>query len=314
MRVVFMGTPAFAATVLEHILDSQHEVAGVFTRPDAVRSRGKKLVASEVKACAVAHGVPVFEYSSLRSDEAFDALSDFDPDVVCVAAYGAILPKRVLDLPRFGCLNVHGSLLPRWRGAAPVERAILAGDEATGIGIMRMEEGLDTGATAKVCTVQTAGMSASQLSGELARVGGAALVETLDALGEGRALTWVEQPAEGITYAEKLSKHELDVDPSLDSLTVERRVLASSEGHACRCVIAGKSVTLERVECIEGEAPSVGPGKAVFSSKRLFIGCSDGVVEVFSLKPDGKKSMDALSFASGIQGIKQGNIDWRGIE
>lgn len=252
MRILYMGTPEFAAQVLEGLLNSTHEVVGVVTRPDAIRGRGKKKVASPVKALAQTHAVPVLEYATLKSDEAFKEICSFKPDVICVAAYGAILPKRVLDLPRFGCLNVHGSILPRWRGAAPVERAILAGDSETGIGIMRMEEGLDTGATAAVVKVPMDTKNAATLSLELAHVGAQALVQVLDRMESDEHIAWVEQPKEGITYAEKIEKGELDIAPDLSTLEVFRRVQASSTNHSARCIIADKSVTvLAAVPCSE---------------------------------------------------------------
>lgn len=313
MRVVFMGTPAFAASVLRDLAASRHEVVGVVTRPDAVRGRGKRLVASPVKEAALELGVPVVERSSLRSDEAFDELAAFAPDVVCVAAYGAILPERVLVLPRFGCLNVHASLLPRWRGAAPIERAILAGDVLTGVGVMRMEAGLDTGDTTAARTVEVAEKTAAELTCELARVGGAALVEVLDSLDEGREVVWTPQPEEGVTYAEKLMKGELDVSPALSCTEAARRVRASGESHASRCVVAGRRVTLlaarpARKACV---VPS---GAVRFVGKRLFLGCADGALEAIEVKPDGKKPMAAAAFAAGVQGIKNNTIEWQGID
>ena len=264
MRIVFMGTPAFAADILQGLIESHHEVVGCFTRPDAVRGRGKKLVYSPVKGRAVQAGIPVYEFSSMKSDEAFGALASLRPDAVCVAAYGAILPKRVLELPRFGCLNVHGSLLPRWRGAAPIERAILAGDELTGIGIMQMEEGLDTGDVAEERSISVFGKSSDQLYSELAVLGGEALVKVLD---------------------------------------------------ACRCVIAGKSLSvLEAHPVLADDCPaSVSRGEVAFAAKRLFLGCNDSILEVVTVKPEGKKPMEAKAFAAGIQGIKQGGIEWQEI-
>lgn len=311
MRVVFMGTPAFAADVFDSLIASSHDVVAVFTRPDAVRSRGKKLVASPVKERALAAGIEVHEWASLKSDEAYAALEALSPDVVCVAAYGAILPKRVLDLPRFGCLNVHGSLLPRWRGAAPIERAILAGDDRTGIGIMKMETGLDTGDTCETRVVDIADKSADELTVELAKVGGEALVCALDKLDSDAGLDWTPQPEEGVTYAEKIAKGELDVHPALDVVTCLRRVRASGESHACRTSIAGKSLTLLSVcAAVDMTMPS---GSVTFERKRLFLGCADGVLEVLEVKPDGKKPMEAKAFAAGIQGIKQGSIEWQGL-
>ncbi len=316
MRVVFMGTPRFAALVLKALLDSNHEVVGCFTRPDAVRGRGKKLVASPVKEVAVAAQVPVFEFSSLRSDEAFDALSGLAPDVVCVAAYGAILPLRVLELPLYGCLNVHGSLLPRWRGAAPVERAILAGDEFTGVGIMRMEEGLDTGAICHERKVAIADFNAEELTLKLADAGGQELVEALDELESTGSLSWVEQPSVGVAYADKVGKGELDISPSMSAVEALRHVRASSESHPCRCSISGKGIAVQGASLADqvSECP-LDAGHVSFRAKRLYLGLRDPeqVLELTLVKPDGKKSMEAKAFAAGIQGIKQGGVEWQEI-
>ncbi len=314
MRVVFMGTPQFAAQVLQALLASKHQVLGCFTRPDAVRGRGKKLVASPVKEVAVAAQVPVFGFSSLRSDEAYQALSSLDPDVVCVAAYGAILPLRVLELPRFGCLNVHGSLLPRWRGAAPIERAILAGDEFTGVGIMRMEEGLDTGAVCRECKVAIADLGADELTLKLAQEGGQLLVASLDELESTGKLPWHEQSSESVAYAEKVAKAELDIVPSMSAAQALRHVRASSESHPCRCSISGKGVAVQAASLTskDPEFP-LGAGQVGFRAKRLYLGFDDPeqVLELTLVKPDGKKSMEAKAFAAGIQGIKQGGVEWQ---
>lgn len=315
MRVVFMGTPEFAASILKALVTSKHEVVGCFTRPDAVRGRGKKLVPSPVKEVAVKAGVPVYEFSSMKSDEAFEAFSSLNPDVACVAAYGAILPKRVLELPRFGCLNVHGSLLPRWRGAAPIERAILAGDEQTGIGIMRMEEGLDTGATAEVRSTPVHGKSATELTGELAGLGSDALIAVLDKLETCEQVAWTEQSEAEATYAEKIAKGELDISPQLSAHQAEVRVLASSESHTCRCMVGGKSLAVLAAHEVATDMCPVPleKGQVAFAAKRLFLGCENSILELTSVKPDGKKPMEAKAFAAGIQGIKQGGIEWQEI-
>lgn len=316
MRVVFMGTPRFAAVVLEALLGSGHEVVGCFTRPDAVRGRGKKLVPSPVKETALAANVPVYGFSSLRSDESYQALFDLAPDAVCVAAYGAILPPRVLELPRFGCLNVHGSLLPRWRGAAPVERAILAGDEFAGVGIMRMEEGLDTGAVCHERKVAIGDAGAEELTLKLAQAGGQALVAALDELEAKGTLPWREQPTEGIEYAEKVEKGELDIDPGMSALDALRHVRASSESHPCRCKVSGKGVCVQAAS-LAAQCPDhrLSAGEVGFWSKKLFLGFDDAqdCLELTLVKPDGKKSMDAKAFAAGIQGIKQGGVEWQEI-
>ncbi len=310
MRVVFMGTPVFAATVLEE-LARHHEVVGVYTRPDAVRGRGKKLLASPVKELAQSLELPVFEPRSLRTPEAQQELRDLDPDVICVAAYGAILPREVLDIPPYGCLNVHGSLLPRWRGAAPIERAILAGDEEAGVCIMRMEEGLDTGDYCISRSIPIEDKNADELIDELSNLGARALITAIAHLEED-GVRWTAQDESGVTYAEKLGKGELDLDPGDSADVNARRVQASSATHPARCVVADRGVTITRARVASRqEAPaSLGCGDATFIAKRLYLGCVSGMIEVLAVKPDGKKEMDARSFAAGCPVLRSEGAKW----
>lgn len=313
MRVVFMGTPEFAATILEDLVQ-QHDVVAVYTRPDAVRGRGKRLEPSPVKAVAERHGLTVLTPRTLRDEEAQRELAAFEPDVVCVAAYGAILPKAVLDIPRFGCLNVHASLLPRWRGAAPVERAILAGDEEAGVCIMRMEEGLDTGAYCVCRTAPIERKSSETLTDELANLGSHALLTALVHVERGAA-DWTEQDEDEVTYASKIEKRELDLSPDDDAAVAAHKVQASSAAHPSRAIVAGRAVTLlearEADDAVARElAAGLRTGGVLFAAKRLFLGVADGAVEALELKPDGKQAMDARSFAAGIQGIKNGGLTW----
>ncbi|MEG0016602.1 MAG: methionyl-tRNA formyltransferase [Gordonibacter sp.] len=312
MRLVFMGTPDFAATILED-LSQQHEVVAVYTRPDAVRGRGKQLAASPVKAMAERLGLPVRTPKTLRDEAEQQALAALEPEVICVAAYGAILPKAVLDIPRFGCLNVHASLLPRWRGAAPVERAILAGDIETGVCVMRMEEGLDTGAYCVCRTARIDTKSASKLTDELANLGSHALLTAL-VLVQGGAADWTDQDEAKVTYASKVGKGELFLAPSDTVIEAVRKAQASSTAHPARAVVAGRAVTVTELGIPVGTAVELTEGMVSgtvrFAGKRLFLGLRDGVVEVVSLKPDGKQSMDGRSFAAGVQGIKGGSVIW----
>ena len=213
MRIVFMGTPAFAATILREVAN-QHEVVGVFTQPDKVRGRGKKLMPTPVKLTAEQLGLPVFTPTTLKDVESQALLAGLSPDVACVAAYGMILPQEVLDIPVHGCVNVHASLLPRWRGAAPIERAILEGDESVGVCIMRMEKGLDTGDWCVRREIPAGDMDAAQLSDELAELGAAALLVALQQIEQG-SVAWTSQDESAATYANKIEKGELDIDPSL---------------------------------------------------------------------------------------------------
>ncbi len=306
MRVVFMGTPALAASVLDE-LSHHHEVVGVYTRPDAVRGRGRKLVASPVKELALSLGLEVHEPRTLRDDAVQREIAALEPDVICVAAYGALLPRAVLDIPRFGCLNVHASLLPRWRGAAPVERAILSGDAETGVCIMRMEEGLDTGDYCVTRSIPVEEKTTAELTDELALLGARALITALEHLEQG-VVRWTPQGYEGVTYAEKIAKGELDVDPAASALDNVRRVRASSAAHASRCVIAGRPVTV----CVAAYAldHDVEEGRAAIVGKKLLLGCSEGAVEVISLKPDGKKEMPASAFVAGCQALRAADADW----
>lgn len=311
-----MGTPDFAATILEE-LALYHEVSAVYTRPDAVRARGKALEPSPVKKMAERLGLEVRTPKTLRDPEAQAQLAALAPDVVCVAAYGAILPKEVLDIPRHGCVNVHASLLPRWRGAAPVERAILAGDEEAGVCAMRMEEGLDTGAYCVCRMTEIADKNAVELTDELANLGSKALLTALAHI-EGGVDEWIEQDEAEVTYAQKIEKHELDLDPSLGALENLRKVRASSPAHACRCTVGGKDVTVLEARLLDEDAlAELGPvetGRVAFVRKRLLIGCADAPLELLSVQPAGKKPMDARSFAAGLQNVKSGNLTWETLD
>ena len=215
-------------------------------------------------------------------------------------------------------MNVHASLLPRWRGAAPVERAILAGDRETGVCVMRMEEGLDTGAYCVCRSVEIGELGAVQLTDELSNLGAHALLTALAHLEAGEA-DWVEQDESLVTYAHKIEKHELFLDPSEGTVTNARRVQASSKAHAARCDIAGKSVTVldACAAAREGECadlPPVEPGFVSFFQKRLYLGCADGLLELFEVQPDGKQPMDARAFAAGLQNVKSGTLEWSRLD
>lgn len=316
MRIVFMGTPAFAAAILDD-LAQQHEVAAVYTRPDAVRGRGRRLAPSPVKETALRHGIEVRTPRTLRDADVQRELAALEPDVICVAAYGAILPPEVLSIPAHGCLNVHASLLPRWRGAAPIERAILAGDRATGVCIMRMEEGLDTGAYCVCRRADVADKDAGELTDELADLGSHALLTALVHVEQGVA-DWKEQDEAQATYASKIEKGELDLSPADTAAMLVRKVRASSEAHPARAVVAGRAVTVRALREPADEegrrlAAGMEPGEARFAAKRLLLGASDGAVEALSLKPDGKQEMDAKAFAAGIQGFKADGSTWEGL-
>lgn len=299
MRVVFMGTPDFAVPSLRE-LASRFEVVLVLTRPDAVRSRGKKLEPSPVKAAALELDIPVMEATRI-TPEVMDRLHEAEADIFCVAAYGCILPDEVLNMAPLGIVNVHASLLPRWRGAAPIQRAILAGDEHAGISIMRIGHGVDTGAYCAQASCSVAGKTADELTAELAQLGADLLCDTLPALADETAV-WTEQDESLVTHAQKISKAEMRLDPQESALVNLRRVLASSDAAPARCIAAGKPVRIMRAVAADGDASMCAAGELVCQSKRIYIGCSDGVLEVTSVKPDGKRQMDASAWAAGLHG------------
>ena len=299
MRVVFMGTPDFAVPSLRE-LASRFEVVLVLTRPDAVRSRGKKLEPSPVKAAALELDIPVMEATRI-TPEVMDRLREAEADIFCVAAYGCILPDEVLHMAPLGIVNVHASLLPRWRGAAPIQRAILAGDERAGISIMRIGHGVDTGAYCAQASCSVAGKTADELTAELAQLGADLLCDTLPALADETAV-WTEQDESLVTHAQKISKAEMRLDPQESALVNLRRVLASSDAAPARCIAAGKPVRIMHAVAADGDASMCAAGELVCQSKRIYIGCSDGALEITSVKPDGKRQMDASAWAAGLHG------------
>ncbi len=299
MRIVFMGTPAFAVPSLQK-LNAEHEVALVLTRPDAVRGRGKTLEPSPVKAAALELGLPVLE-AARCTPEVIEALREANADIYCVAAYGCILPDEVLTVAPFGIVNVHASLLPRWRGAAPIQRSILAGDERTGVSIMRIGHGVDTGAYCAQASTSVAGKTADALTVELAELGAKLLCDTLPTIADGSAV-WTEQDETLVTHAEKVSKAEMRLDPAMTAAEALSRVLASSDTAPARCVVAGKPVRIMGAQAAEASSPSLAAGAVSVVSKRVYLGCADGAIEVLSVKPDGKRQMDASAWAAGLHG------------
>ena len=312
MRIVFMGTPQYAACILEELI-AHHEVVGVFTRPDAVRGRGNKLVPSPVKEVALAYGIDVAETSSFSADAPYEALVAMAPDIVCVAAFGAILPPRVVDLPPLGCVNVHASALPRWRGAAPIERAILAYDEYAGVCVMKLVEQLDAGDYCNCRLTEIAHKQKDQLEDELAHLGADALVDALDAIEQGN-VSWEAQDEALVTYASKVVKGELDIAPSDDARTIDAKVRASSDAHPSHAHIANRIVTIEEVDVLDPQAAGLFEGLtagcASYRAKKLVIACEDGLIQVKRLKPQGKKSMDGNAFFAGLGKAKGEVFEW----
>lgn len=293
MRIIFAGTPDFAARHLDALLASGHQVVGVFTQPDRPAGRGNKLTPSPVKVLAAAHDIPVFQPKSLRPAESQQLVAELNADIMVVVAYGLILPQAVLDMPKLGCINVHGSLLPRWRGAAPIQRALWAGDSHTGITIMQMDIGLDTGDMLHkiVCAIEPEDTSAN-LYHKLAELGPIGMLTTLEQLATGSAHAEAQNEAL-VTYAEKLSKEEARLDWSLPASQLERCIRAFNPWPMSYFLIDEQPVKVWQATVIN-EQPQVQPGTLITATKGgIQIATSEGILNILQLQPAGKKAMSA---------------------
>ncbi|KAA6041597.1 MULTISPECIES: methionyl-tRNA formyltransferase [Pantoea] len=292
LKIIFAGTPDFAARHLDALLASEHQVTGVFTQPDRPAGRGNKLTPGPVKVLAQTHGIPVFQPKSLRPEENQQLVADLQADIMVVVAYGLILPQAVLSMPRLGCVNVHGSLLPRWRGAAPIQRALWAGDSETGVTIMQMDAGLDTGnMLLKLnCPIGPDDTSAS-LYDRLAELGPQGLLQTLTMLATNRAQPEVQDNALA-TYAEKLSKEEARLDWSLPAAQLERCIRAFNPWPVSYFLIDDQPVKVWQATVLPHQDKQ--PGEILHADKQgIQIATADGVLNLLSLQPAGKKPMSA---------------------
>lgn len=302
MKVAFAGTPEFAATALAALLRAGFEVPLVLTQPDRPAGRGMKLQASPVKQLALEHGIAVAQPRSLRLDGKYpdeaaagrQALIEAQADVMVVAAYGLILPQWVLDLPRLGCLNIHGSILPRWRGAAPIHRAIEAGDAETGITIMQMDAGLDTG---DMLLIESLAIAASDttatLHDRLAALGGRMIVEALELAACG-GLTATPQPAEGVTYAHKIEKAEAQIRWTEAAAQIERRLRAFDPFPGGAAQLGDETIKIWRAEIADGAGE---PGTVIAADDAgIVVACGDGAVRLTELQRAGGKRLPARAF------------------
>lgn len=305
LRIIFAGTPVFAAESLRAILHTQHEVVGVYTQPDRPVGRGRELKPSPVKELALARQLPIFQPPSLRDSQAQAELADLDADIMVVAAYGLILPKAVLNTPRLGCINVHGSLLPRWRGAAPIQRAILTGDKETGITIMQMDEGLDTGAMLykMSCPISEHDTSAS-LHDRLALLGGDALLTVLEGIEFDEPYPPEAQNNELATYAAKLTKEEGLINWSLSALQISRAIRAFNPWPVCYTIAQGQTMRIWQGHRVAEQQTTAPAGMIIKADKQgLWVATGDdGVIAIDTLQlPNGK----ALAFNDVLNSRKE---------
>jgi methionyl-tRNA formyltransferase len=300
LRIAFAGTPDFSVPALEALVQAGHDMVGVLTQPDRPKGRGRQLAASPVKTAALAHGIPVSQPQSLKDEAGRHELAAWSPDVLVVVAYGLILPRAALDIPKLGCLNIHASLLPRWRGAAPIQRSILAGDATTGVTIMLMDAGLDTG---PMLLKQEVAIEPDDTGGSLhdrlSRLGATAIVEALGSLSD---LPRVPQPAAGVTYAAKLDKAEALVDWSLPAEAIERQVRAFNPWPIAETRLEGEQLRIFAAHASGSAQIAAEPGTIVgIQSNDLWVQCGQGQLALRELQRPGRRAVSAAEFARGIQ-------------
>ena len=296
MRIAFMGTPPFAVPTLAALHAAGHEVVAVYTQPPRPAQRGKKVQQSAVHVWAEEHGLSVRTPKSLKSEEAQAEFAALDLDVAVVAAYGLILPQAILDAPREGCLNVHGSILPRWRGAAPVQRAILSGDAETGVTIMQMDIGLDTGAMRLIGRTPVDGKTAGELTDELASMGAELMVKVLNDL---HAFVPEAQPDEGVTYAAKIDKSEAPLDFLTSAVQVERQIRAFNPMPGAFFELDGERYKILAAEVVHPSDTVAGATPGVTLDDALTVACNPGAIRATRVQRAGKPAMDAGELLRG---------------
>ena len=301
MKLLFAGTPVFAEFHLQALIDSEHEICAVYTQPDRPAGRGKKLHASPVKQLAIAHNIPVMQPQNFRDDADREILYGFHAELMVVVAYGLILPKAILEAPLHGCINVHGSILPTWRGAAPIQRAIETGDKQSGVTIMQMDIGLDTGdMLLKVrCPIEVEDTSAT-LHDKLCGIGPEALLSVINQIAEGQTMPVVQNDADS-SYAHKIEKSEAHIDWSLDADTILRKIRAFNPFPVSYVFFDEKRVKIYHAH----KAPSsyfseaATPGSVIVNDEGVFVRCSDAAIALDELQLPGKKPMPVKDFLNG---------------
>ena len=305
LRIVFMGTPDFAVPCLQTLLDSPHSVVGVFTQPDKPQGRKMVLTPPPVKVLAAENGVPGFQPQKMKDPATLEQLKSLAPDLIVVVAYGRILPRAVLELPRYGCINVHASLLPKYRGAAPIQWAILDGEAETGVTIMQMDAGLDTG---DILMVEPVAIDPEETSGELfdrvTAVGAEALCETIPQIAAG-TLTAVPQDYENATLAPMLNKEMAEFHLTDSAAHIHNWVRGMNPWPGAWFITSGGK-KLKVMSCRVAAANGEAPGTAL-ATKPLTVACGEGAIQLLEVVPEGKKPMDGTSFAAGLR-LKTGDV------
>jgi methionyl-tRNA formyltransferase len=295
MKIIYMGTPDFAVPALKKLNFSEHNVVAVFTQPDKPKGRKMVMTPPDIKVCANELGIPVYQPKTFKDGEALKIINAYNPDVIVVAAYGKILPKAVLDAPKFGCVNIHGSLLPKYRGAAPIQQSVLNGDKITGVTAMQMDVGLDTG---DILMVKQTEIGENETSGELfdrlAELGGELIIDTLKALEIGE-ITPIKQDDSIATHTSKIDKSYCPIDFSKSAQEVHNQVRGLNPWPVATTKIDGKNIKVFSTHICSNS----GKSGTILSIKPFIIACGEGSVEITELQPEGKKRMSATAFLAG---------------
>ncbi len=307
MKIIFAGTPDFAVPALQMLIDSEHEVCAVYTQPDRPAGRGRKLTPSPVKQLALTANIPVFQPETLKTAEDLALLSSFAADLMIVVAYGIILPQSILDAPKQGCLNIHGSLLPRWRGAAPIHRAVMAGDEKTGVTIMQVVKKLDAGDMLhrEPCVIAASDTS-SDLHDKLAHLGAVGLQKVLAQI-EAGTLVAEKQDEALVTYAEKLEKSEAQLDWGLSAVTLDRQIRGLNSWPVAQTLFQGKVLRVWNAKLLN-EQTRLPAGTVTQQGKRMSVATGNGVLDLLEVQLPGGKRMEIQAFlnAHKVDGVKLG--------
>lgn len=301
MKIVYMGTPDFAVYALESIIEAGYDVAAVFTQPDKAKGRSKALIPTPVKECALKNNIPVYQPEKIREQEYIDILKNINPDCIVVAAYGQILPESILNIPNYGCINIHASLLPKYRGAAPIERAIIDGEKVTGVTTMYMEKGLDTGdIIGKTEVIIADDDTGETLTAKLADAGAKLIISTLKSLADKTAIR-IKQDDSCSTYAAMLNKEMGNIDFSKSASEIERQIRGLIPWPCAYTRIDGKSVKIYKAQVKNiDSAEEHKPGEIIEVTKKSFtINCGKDAIIIKNLQPEGKKQMDAASYLNG---------------
>lgn len=306
MKIVFMGTPDFAVPSLKKLVENKYEIAAVFTQPDKKVGRKQVLTPPEVKKTALEYDIPVYQPQTLKSGEAEEIIKGINPDIIIVIAYGKILPKQILNIPKYGCINVHASLLPKYRGAAPIQWAVLNGDKKTGVCIMQMDEGLDTGDVLN--TVETEigiNETSAELFDRLSEIGASALIETLKYIESGN-ITPIKQTGESC-YASMIDKSLSEIDWNKDAFEIHNKIRGLQTWPYAQTKINGKEVKIHK-SVLTDTTSNLEAGSVYQADKKLLVVCGDGkCIEILEIQPSGKKKMDIKSFLAGNK-LKKGSL------